>query len=119
MRPRSDHTRENRLAALGYVRPCVRHGLALGPISTIVLPSQRSNPHWLRRVYLQRRRERLPHGAGNVFTEQHFFYKGVEDDRQCSACTCGAPAGSACTATISIYKGNDLTCGGPPLVGIP
>jgi hypothetical protein len=60
-----------------------------------------------------------PTEPGNVFTEQHFFYKGVQDDRQCSACTCGAPTGSACTATISIYKGNDLTCSGPALVSIP
>ena len=50
-----------------------------------------------------------------VFTEQHVFYKGIKDDRQCSACTCGAPVGSACTAAISIYKGNDLTCSGPAL----
>jgi hypothetical protein len=41
---------------------------------------------------------------GNVFTERHVFYQGVKDDRQCSACTCGAPTGSACTATVSIYK---------------
>lgn len=47
---------------------------------------------------------------GNIFTEQHVFYQGVEDDRQCSACTCGPPTGSACTATISTYKGGDLTC---------
>jgi hypothetical protein len=48
----------------------------------------------------------------SVFTEQHIFYQGVEDNRQCSACDCGSPTGSACTATISIYKGNDLTCNG-------
>jgi hypothetical protein len=52
-----------------------------------------------------------PTEQGNVFTEQHFFYKGVEDNRQCSACSCGAPTGSACTATISTYK--DATCGAP------
>jgi hypothetical protein len=49
-----------------------------------------------------------PTVPGNVFTEQHFFYEGVEDNRQCSACSCGAPIGSACTATVSIYK--DATC---------
>jgi hypothetical protein len=53
-------------------------------------------------------REGCPTEPGNVFTEQHFFYKGVEDDRQCSACTCGAPTGSTCTAKISIYE--DTTC---------
>jgi hypothetical protein len=50
-----------------------------------------------------------PTEAGNVFTEQHVFYKGVEDDRQCSACSCGAPTGSACTATISTYT--NANCG--------
>jgi len=48
----------------------------------------------------------------NVFTEQHVFYRGVQDDRQCSACSCGAPMGSACTALLSVYKGNDVTCSG-------
>jgi hypothetical protein len=56
---------------------------------------------------------------GNTFTEQHIFYGGAEDDRQCSPCGCGAPTGSACTATMSIYKGNNLTCAGPPLILIP
>lgn len=45
-----------------------------------------------------------PADPGNVFTEQHFFYNGVQDNRQCSACTCGPPMGSACTPMISIYK---------------
>ena len=49
----------------------------------------------------------------NVFTERHVFYQGVEDNRQCSACSCGSPIGSACTAMFSIYKDNDLTCNGP------
>jgi hypothetical protein len=49
-----------------------------------------------------------PTEPGNIFTEQHFFYKGVEDNRQCSACTCGAPTGSACKAKVSIYE--DATC---------
>jgi hypothetical protein len=56
---------------------------------------------------------------GNVFTERHIFYGGVQDDRQCSPCTCGAPTGSACSATISIYKGNDLTCSGPTFAQMP
>jgi hypothetical protein len=55
-----------------------------------------------------------PNDEGNTFTEQHVFYDGVQDDRQCSACTCGAPTGSACTATISIYKG--AGCSGSTVV---
>jgi hypothetical protein len=52
-----------------------------------------------------------PDDEGNTFTEQHVFYDGVQDDRQCSACSCGAPTGSACTAAVSIYK--DATCSAP------
>ena len=55
---------------------------------------------------------------GDVFTEQHVFYNGVKDDRQCSTCSCGAPTGSVCAATVSIY-GNDLTCNGPTFAQVP
>ena len=55
----------------------------------------------------------------DVFTEQHVFYQGVQDDRQCSDCNCGAPTGSACKAQLSIYEGNDLTCSGPTFAQIP
>ncbi len=54
-----------------------------------------------------------PATTDNVFTEQHVFYNGIEDDRQCSPCTCGAPAGSTCTAIASIYT--NATCSGVPL----
>ncbi len=54
-----------------------------------------------------------PTTKDSVFTEAHVFYDGVEDERQCSPCTCASPTGSACTAMVSIYKGNDLTCSGP------
>lgn len=65
-------------------------------------------------LYIARDGERTcPSDPNNVFTERHVFYQGVEDNRQCSACTCGAPTGSTCTATIAIYKGADLTCTGP------
>jgi hypothetical protein len=60
-----------------------------------------------------------PTDLGNVFTEQHVFYSGAQDDRQCSACTCGAPTNSACTGTVAIYKGNNLTCIDPALVPVP
>ena len=52
---------------------------------------------------------------GNLFTEQHVFYHDVQDDRQCSTCSCGVPTGSLCKGQLSIYNGNDLTCNGPML----
>jgi hypothetical protein len=51
-----------------------------------------------------------PTTPGSMFTERHVFYQGVNDDRQCSACSCGPPTGSLCTATVSIYAGG--MCGG-------
>ena len=54
---------------------------------------------------------------GDVFTEQHVFYNGVKDDRQCSTCSCGAPTGSVCTAQLSVYEG--ASCSGSPLMSNP
>lgn len=41
------------------------------------------------------------------FSVQHVFYEGADDTRGCGACSCGAPAGSTCAASIDVY--NDLT----------
>ena len=51
-----------------------------------------------------------PPTLGSVFTERHIFYQEVNDDRQCSTCTCGAPMGSVCTAVLSVYSSG--MCGG-------
>jgi hypothetical protein len=58
-----------------------------------------------------------PTDPGNVFTEKHVFYNGVQDDRQCSACSCGAPTGSVCTAQLAVYEG--ASCSGSPLMSNP
>jgi hypothetical protein len=42
------------------------------------------------------------------YSERHTFYKGVDDTRSCTACTCGAPAGGSCSALISLYT--DAAC---------
>ncbi len=55
----------------------------------------------------------------SIWTERHVFYEGVQDDRQCSACACGAPTGSLCKAQLAIYDGSDMTCSGPPFAQIP
>ncbi len=54
---------------------------------------------------------------GNVFIEKHTFFHGVQDDRQCSTCTCGAPTGSLCTAQLAVYDG--ASCSGEPLMSNP
>lgn len=50
-----------------------------------------------------------PPTSGSEFTEQYIFYGGINDDRQCSACSCGPPTSSLCKATVSIYT--DGMCG--------
>ncbi|MFT3764709.1 MAG: hypothetical protein QM820_04210 [Minicystis sp.] len=47
------------------------------------------------------------------YTEKHVFYEGFTDTRSCSPCTCGPPAGSTCTAQISIHA--DAACSSLPL----
>ncbi|APR80642.1 Hypothetical protein A7982_05989 [Minicystis rosea] len=37
------------------------------------------------------------------YTEKHVFYHHFEDSRACSECTCGAPMGSTCSASVSVY----------------
>ena len=86
-----------------YARACDVHW-PLSPIErSICLPPDPAPPGFALCIFHEDEMD-CPTEQGNIFTEQHFFYKGVEDNRQCSACTCGAPMGSACTATISIYK---------------
>lgn len=51
-----------------------------------------------------------PAGPGAVFTEQHVFYQGANDNRACSACSCGPPMASLCKAVVSVYEGG--MCGG-------
>jgi len=38
------------------------------------------------------------------YTDKHVVYAGVDDQRTCSACACGAPGGGACTAALSVFK---------------
>jgi len=44
-------------------------------------------------------------------------YAGVDDQRTCSACACGAPTGGACTAALSVFK--DGVCSVPLLGSVP
>jgi hypothetical protein len=52
---------------------------------------------------------------GGKFSEQHIFYTGKTDTRGCTACTCDAPTGGSCSATVTIYK-DDSTCSTTPWV---
>jgi hypothetical protein len=85
---------------------------------SVCLPADPIAPGFKSCIFSDSEEECPNERVGNVFTEKHVFYHGVQDDRQCSTCTCGAPTGSACAATILIY-GNDLTCNGPTFAQIP
>ena len=99
-----------------FARTCDGKGWTSGALSqTICIPPDDPTPPGFNLCIFQNGENDCPTESNNVFTVRHVFYKGVQDDRQCSACTCGAPTGSVCTATISIYKGTDLTCSGPAL----
>lgn len=50
------------------------------------------------------------------FTEKHVFYKGLQDTRSCTACTCGPAIGSVCAAEVSIYS--DDACASAAVVAV-
>jgi hypothetical protein len=47
---------------------------------------------------------------------KHVFYGGLNDTRDCTECTCNAPMGSACSATVSYYS--DAICTMQPSVPV-
>ncbi len=99
-----------------FARACDMQWIS-GPLQrSICLPDEPLPPGFSLCIFQNGENDCPNDEPGNVFTERHVFYKGVEDDRQCSTCTCGAPVGSACTAALSVYKNADATCTGPTVV---
>ena len=45
------------------------------------------------------------------YSEKHVFYPSYQDTRACTPCTCDAPAGSKCSAQLSVYT--DGACSTP------
>jgi hypothetical protein len=99
-----------------YARACDVHWTLGRPDRSICLPAD-PPPSGFALCILQNGEHACPASLDNIFTERHVFYQGVQDSRECSACTCGAPTGSACTAAISIYKG--AGCSGATFAQIP
>ena len=97
-----------------YARTCEGKEWAPGPVWRSVCSSDMEPlPPDFRMCVFHDGEKPCPPPADTTFTEQHIFFAGLQDDRQCSACTCGPAVGSICTATLSIFKGADLTCSGP------
>jgi hypothetical protein len=44
----------------------------------------------------------------NSYPDKHLVFAAFDDQRDCTACTCGAPVGGACQATLSVFK--DAAC---------
>jgi hypothetical protein len=49
-----------------------------------------------------------PAGA---YTEKYVEYASFTDNRDCTACTCGAPAGVTCEG-VDVFQSADSTCSG-------
>lgn len=81
--------------------PCLNMNSACAPVE---------DPDNFRVCITREGESECPELEGGVFSERLIFYQGINDDRQCSECTCGQPTGSVCRATIAVYSGADLTC---------
>jgi hypothetical protein len=46
---------------------------------------------------------------GQPFTDRHVFYEDAQDTRACSECSCDAPKGGKCTATIRVHTTANCT----------
>lgn len=99
-----------------YARACDVHWPD-GPTERSTCLSADSTPPGFALCIFSDRERDCPKNPDNVFTERHIFYQSVQDDRQCSACTCGAPTGSTCKAQLSIYEG--ASCSASPFVSLP
>jgi hypothetical protein len=98
-----------------FARACDVVGWSPGPTPRSACVPDDPLPDGFHLCMYQKGISTCPSTTENVFTEQHVFYQGVQDGRQCSTCSCGTPIGSVCKAQVSIYNGNDLTCDGPAL----
>jgi hypothetical protein len=46
------------------------------------------------------------------YTVRHVYYGGVDDQRGCSACTCGDATGTSCSGSVDVYDSADASCSG-------
>jgi hypothetical protein len=47
-----------------------------------------------------------------AYTVRHVYYGGVDDQRGCSACTCGDATGTSCSGSVDVYDSADASCTG-------
>lgn len=46
------------------------------------------------------------------YTVKHVLYSGVDDTRDCSACSCGKVSGASCSTTLTTYAPGSSNCNG-------
>lgn len=90
-----------------FARVCHGQALSCGDPAMTCLPP---NPAFLRCISLSGDN---PCPGDEIWpsSERHVFYADVDGQGKCSACTCGPPQGSLCTALLSTYRSSD--CSGP------
>lgn len=50
---------------------------------------------------------------GEPFTEKHIFFEDAQDTRGCSSCSCDAPKGGTCAASIRVHTSANCTDAAP------
>jgi hypothetical protein len=53
-----------------------------------------------------------PASGGAGYASKQLFYGSVDDQRTCTACTCGALGGASCSASFEAYSSTDGSCTG-------
>jgi hypothetical protein len=89
-------------------RPSVQ-GSCRSPTVEICAPT--APPGWL--TCLRRDGADLP--CYEPWADKHVFYTDstIKDTRGCAACTCGAPVGSKCSTSVSVYTDDCCGCNDP------
>jgi hypothetical protein len=94
-----------------YARGC--RGIAFAPCSDparLCVPTAEPPPEGFAQCIFREGDHECP----EEYPDKRVFYDGANDTRSCSACACGEPIGSVCSATVTVYGDTGCTVG--PLV---
>lgn len=91
----------------GFARACIGTGLCLTN-GDVCAPTADASPGGFLQCISHDGDVACPVQFASAYPNKHVFYAGVDDQRTCAACTCGKPAGSQCSAKLSVYE--DAVC---------
>lgn len=81
-------------ACRGYgFSPCLDPGM-------LCVPTAEPPPQGFSQCIYQKGDLECPPG----YLDKHVFYDDISDSRQCTECSCGAPVGGVCSATVSVFQ---------------